>query len=69
MQNIWSLALVVWMGTVVCHQLLECNSLFLLHSVGCAMAVILWPIQNAGHKIRLEAGIKSGMFLMDFIVC
>jgi len=33
------------------------------------VSVILWPIQNAGDVIRLESGIKSGMFLMDLTVC
>lgn len=39
MQNIWSLAHVVFMGTVVCHQLWIVLAFSLLHSAGSAGCV------------------------------
>lgn len=39
MQNIWCLAHVVFMETVVCHQLWSVIAFFLLHSAGRALCV------------------------------
>lgn len=74
MQNIWSLAHVVFMGTVVCHQLWIVLAFFLLHSSGCAVCVfqhVANPEFRKQNLIRSRCNIlkPEGMFLTDLFLC
>lgn len=75
MQNIWSLAHVVFLGTVACHQLWSVLAFSLLHSAGRALCVFQ---RVAGSECRGSNQIRSrrntlkteeGMFLTDLPLC
>lgn len=58
MQNIWYLADVVFMETVVCHQLWSVITFSLLHSAGHALCVSMrGTLRTQATELNQKAGI------------